>query len=87
MTSSPLQIISVSDREKKLSTNRPRTDLLQMERLSLSLSLSLSLLMNHTRESNAAIHQQRERASPSEASPFNDLAPEKNDSNQNKECT
>ena len=60
---SPLQIISVSDRERTI------------------------IYQTYTRESIAVIHQQKERVSPSTASPFNDLAPRKNDENQNKEWT
>ena len=41
----------------------------------------------HTRESVAVIHQQKERVSSSGASPLNDLAPQKNDGNQNEEQT
>ena len=41
----------------------------------------------YTRESIALIHQQKERVSPSAASPFNDLAHRKNDGNQNAEWT
>ena len=40
-----------------------------------------------TRESIAVIHQQKERFSPSTASPFNDLAHRKNNGNQNAERT
>ena len=58
---SPLQIISVSDRERTI------------------------IYQTYTRESIAVIHQQKERVSPSTASPFNDLAPRKNDENQNEE--
>ena len=60
---SPLQIISVSDRERTI------------------------IYQTYTRESIAVIHQQKERVSPSTASPFNDLAPRKNDENQNEEWT
>ena len=60
---SPLQIISVSDRERTI------------------------IHQTHTRESVAVIHQQKERVSPSTASPFNDLAPRKNDDNRNAEWT
>ena len=60
---SPLQIISVSDRERTI------------------------IYQTNTRESIAVIHQQKERVSPSTASPFNDLAPRKNDENQNEEWT
>ena len=60
---SPLQIISVSDRERTI------------------------INQTYTRESIAVIHQQKERVSPSTASPFNDLAPRKNDENQNEEWT
>ena len=60
---SPLQIISVSDRERTI------------------------IYQTYTRESIAVIHQQKERVSPSTAIPFNDLAPRKNDENQNEEWT
>ena len=60
---SPLQIISVSDRERAI------------------------IYQTYTRESIAVIHQQKEGVSPSTASPFNDLAPQKNDENQNEEWT
>ena len=45
------------------------------------------IYQTYTRESIAVIHQQKERVSPSTASPFNDLAPRKNDENQNEEWT
>ena len=45
------------------------------------------IYQTYTRESIAVIHQQKERVPPSTASPFNDLAPRKNDGNQNEEWT
>ena len=60
---SPLQIISVSDRERTI------------------------IYQTCTRKSIAVIHQPKERVSLSTASPFNDLAPRKNDENQNEERT
>ena len=60
---SPLQIITVSDRERTI------------------------IYQTYTRESIAVIHQQKERVSPSTASPFNELSPRKNDGNQNEEWT
>ena len=41
----------------------------------------------NTRESIAVIHQQKERVSPSRASPFNDLAPRKNGRIKNENRT
>ena len=45
------------------------------------------IYQTYTRESIAVIHHQKERVSLSSASPFNDLAPRKNDENQNEEWT
>ena len=56
---SPLQIISVSNRERTI------------------------IYQKYTREPIAVIHQQKERVSPSTASPFNNLAPRKHDGNHN----
>ena len=55
----------------------------------ISVSDRERTIIYHTyrREPMAVIHQQKERASPSAARPFNELAPRKNDGNQNKERT
>ena len=61
------------------------TSLLQI--ISVSDRERTIIYQTYTRESIAVIHQQKERVSPSTASPFNDLAPRKNDGKQNEEWT